>query len=70
MQKFSTVDLRRDHVRGHEQSRNPVYGPNEAPQKLVDLILPELDRLVEEGREADSGRSPNGSVSRHPFLWR
>ncbi|WP_164827763.1 hypothetical protein [Sinorhizobium meliloti] len=53
MQKFSTADLRRDLVQGQEQSRHPVYGPNEAPQKLVDLILPELDRLVEEGREAD-----------------
>lgn len=30
-----------------------VYGANEAPQELVDLIMPELDRLIEEGREAD-----------------
>lgn len=30
MQKFSTVDLRRDLVRGYEKSRDPVYGPNEA----------------------------------------
>ena len=30
-----------------------AYGANEAPQDLVDLIMPELDRLIEEGREAD-----------------
>jgi hypothetical protein len=30
-----------------------AYGPNEAPQDLVDIILPELDRLIEEGGKAD-----------------
>jgi hypothetical protein len=30
-----------------------VFGPNEAPKELVDIIMPELDRLIEEGREAD-----------------
>lgn len=30
-----------------------VYRANEAPQELVDLILPELDRLIEEGRDVD-----------------
>ncbi|WP_280949331.1 hypothetical protein [Ensifer aridi] len=34
MQKFSTVDLRRDLVRGYEKSRDPVYGPNEAPARV------------------------------------
>ncbi|GEC33933.1 prevent-host-death protein [Sinorhizobium fredii USDA 205] len=30
-----------------------VYGPNEAPKELVDLIVPELDRLIDDGRDAD-----------------
>ena len=30
-----------------------VYGAHEAPQELVDLIMPELDRLAKEGGEAD-----------------
>ncbi|MGE6743606.1 type II toxin-antitoxin system Phd/YefM family antitoxin [Allorhizobium pseudoryzae] len=30
-----------------------VYGANEAPQELVDIIMPELDRLIAEGRETD-----------------
>lgn len=30
-----------------------AYRAHEAPQDLVDLIMPELDRLIEEGREAD-----------------
>jgi hypothetical protein len=30
-----------------------VYGAHEAPEELVDIVLPELDRLIEEGREAD-----------------
>jgi len=30
-----------------------VFGANEAPQDLVDIIMPELDRLIEEGRETD-----------------
>ncbi len=30
-----------------------AYGANEAPRDLVDLIMPELDRLIEEGRDAD-----------------
>ncbi|MBP2449686.1 type II toxin-antitoxin system Phd/YefM family antitoxin [Rhizobium leguminosarum] len=30
-----------------------VFGPNEAPKELADIILPELDRLIAEGRDAD-----------------
>ena len=30
-----------------------VYGANEAPQELVDIIMPERDRLIAEGRETD-----------------
>lgn len=30
-----------------------VYAEGEAPQELVDIILPELDRLIAEGRDAD-----------------
>jgi hypothetical protein len=30
-----------------------VYAAGEAPQELVDIILPELDRLIAEGRDAD-----------------
>ncbi|MBB5278626.1 hypothetical protein HNR26_004727 [Rhizobium rosettiformans] len=28
-----------------------VYGPNEAPPELVALIVPELDRLIEEEKQ-------------------
>jgi hypothetical protein len=44
-----------DEFEAMKSRSNPrrVYGPNEAPQDLVDIILPELDRLIEEGREAD-----------------
>lgn len=37
----------------HRGDPRRVYGPNEAPQELVDIILPELDRLIAEGRDAD-----------------
>ena len=30
-----------------------TYGPNEAPSDLAAMIIPELDRLIEEGREAN-----------------
>jgi hypothetical protein len=30
-----------------------VYAAGEAPQELVDLIMPELDRLIAGGPEAD-----------------
>jgi hypothetical protein len=39
-----------------KQNADPlkVYGPHEAPPELAALIGPELDRLIEEGKE------PNG----------
>jgi len=30
-----------------------VYGPNEAPSELAELIGPELDRLIQEGSETN-----------------
>lgn len=30
-----------------------VYAAGEAPQELVDIILPELDRLIAQGWDAD-----------------
>lgn len=30
-----------------------VFGPRETPSDFVDLIMPEIDRLIEDGREAD-----------------
>lgn len=30
-----------------------VYGPNQAPADLSAMIIPELDRLIEEGRDAN-----------------
>jgi PHD/YefM family antitoxin component YafN of YafNO toxin-antitoxin module len=30
-----------------------AYAANEAPEELVDIIMPELDRLIAEGRDAD-----------------
>jgi prevent-host-death family protein len=37
------------------QADNPhrVYGPGETPPELAAVILPELDRLIAEGRDTD-----------------
>jgi hypothetical protein len=31
-----------------------VFGPGETPAELAEMILPELDRLIEEGAQSDA----------------
>lgn len=48
-----TYDMFHAMTRGREDPRR-VFGPGETPRELADLILPELDRLIEEGGTADA----------------
>ena len=31
-----------------------VFGPGETPAELAEIILPELDKLIEEGKQSDA----------------
>jgi prevent-host-death family protein len=37
----------------HNDDRRRVFGPGETPPELAAMILPELDKLIEQGNKGD-----------------